>query len=96
MTLSPTPGATAPKLTLLEQVNAYAKHAVSVAAGVAIAEGILDPATGAIHISGAHALYAILLATGASLVMSYAGLGAPSAPKTVLVAYPPPIGPPVA
>lgn len=71
--------------TVAGKINAYVKHAIAVALSVAVSLGILDPATGTLHVSSSHAVYVVLIATGLSLLMSYAGLGAPSAPKTVHV-----------
>ena len=90
------PSLTAPKPTFWQRVNDYAKHAVAVAASTAAALGILDPATHAIHVSGWHSLEAVGIATGLSLLLSYAGLGAPSAPKTVYVGVMPPAAAPTA
>jgi hypothetical protein len=84
MSVTEVPG-TVPLDTLADKINAYVKHAVAVAISTAIGLGVLDPATGAIHVSSLHALYLVLLTTGLSLLMSYAGLGAPSSPKTVYV-----------
>lgn len=90
------PAALTAPLTFWQKLNAYAKHAVAVAAGIAISLGILDPATHEIHVSGLHSLYIVLIATGISLALSYAGLGAPSVPKVVYVATPPAAMPPPA
>lgn len=64
-------------------VQQYVKHAVAVAASTAVSLGVMDPVTGAVHLSGIHSLYTILLTTAGSLILSYAGLGAPAATKTV-------------
>lgn len=90
-------GLTTPPTSTLQKVNAYAKHAVGVAGGIAVAEGVLDPVTGAVHVSGLHALYLVLIGTAVSLLASYAGLGAPQAPKLVyLVPNVPPVAAPAA
>lgn len=84
-----------PPETTAEKVNAYAKHAVAVAAASAVTLGVLDPATNTIHVSSLHAVYAVLGTTVVSLVLSYCGLGAPAATKTVYLVPNPPEAPPV-
>lgn len=88
MTLPPNLATRPP--TVWEQANAYAKHSVAVAAGIAVSLGVLDPATNEIHVSGAHSVYLVLIGTGVALALSYAGLGAPAAAKVVYVGVLPP------
>lgn len=64
-------------MTTWQRVNVYVKHAVAVALSTAVALGILDPATNAVHVNGGHSLELVALTTGLSLLSSYAGLGAP-------------------
>lgn len=63
-------------MTLAEKLNAYVKHAVAVALSTAVALGVMDPATGAVHVNGWHTIELVALTTGLSLLASYAGLGA--------------------
>lgn len=65
-------------MTTWQQVNVYVKHTVAVALSTAVALGILDPATNAVHVNAGHSLELVALTTGLSLLSSYAGLGAPT------------------